>query len=260
MNNSAQISIGVVVGGLVGAAVSHLITKSLLTKRHELEIQDMKDNFRPLPVNHEGKPLFFDPHGDAEANYKKAKDIVRTWELIQDNGYGITDPFNEEPPAEPVRGKLRVPQSDAVRKAQAIEEEEEVELDDGIMPAPKGNIWDNEIELSGYLKIDNEPYLITRAEFEEVEPQFDTVSLTWYLRDTTLSEDLVENGNAEIDDIDWTIGSRHLEMFGKASGDKDVFFIKNEQNGSKYEVTRVDAYYQEVVLGLAPDDIQGYQR
>lgn len=249
MNTSAAVPIGVVVGAAVGALTSYLITKNLLTKRHDAEIQDMIDNYRPLPVNHAGRPLYFDPNGSGEDNYKKAKDIVEAWELIQDNSYGPTSD-EDLPPEEPVKGRVVKP------NRPAVEEEDELE-DDGAMPVPRGNIFQNELELSGYVKIDGEPYLITRQEFEEVEPSFDTVSLTWYTKDQTLAEDLVANGNAEIDDVERVIGSRHLEMFGKASGDKDVFFIRNEDNGTKYEVTRVQAYYQEVVLGLAPDDIQG---
>lgn len=245
MNESTKVTLGVFVGGVVGALAAHLITKSLLNKRHEDELEEMKEYYKGRQAD---KDIFFNPDEDAEENYKRAKNLVEVYELIQTNDYGPT-PDSESPPYEPPKGKL-------VKSENPVEIEPEEEEED-FSNIPSGNIFRNELELSGYVKIDDQPYLITRAEFEEVEFEYETNSLTWYLKDEVLAEDLVRNGNAEIDDVERVIGSRHLEMFGRASGDPDVFFIRNEANGTKYEVTRVDAYYQEVVLGLAPEDIQG---
>lgn len=240
MNNNVITALAAVAGAGVGAAVAHILTKRALTKRFDAEIEDVKENYRPtLFRNAEGRLLFPDgvgPANSAEDNYKHAQDIIRNYEFINGLGYANDDAKDpEEVDEDGVTTEIR-------------EDDEQIDF-------PSGNIFDNRIAHGSYDIIPGEPYLISLKEFEEAEPEYETGSLNWYVHDETLADNLTENGNAEIDNVDYVIGSRHLEMFGKWSEDKNVIYVRNENISTKYEVTRIDGSYEQIVLGLEPGNI-----
>lgn len=243
MNKVAVGVISAVLGGAVGAFVSYKITKQRLTVRHELEIEEVKANYRPTFRTEDGRLLFpsgIGPDLSAEENYIKAQDIVRNYELVNEVGYADT-PDDDGIPDDGLAARYA---------AGADVTDDQPERD-----VPSGRIWDNRIELGSYEKREGEPYLISRREFEEPEPEFETGSLTWYMEDETLADDMTDNGAAEIENVGFVIGERHLEMFGMWSDDPNVFYVKNEDISTKYSVSRSEGSYENIVLGLEPGSV-----
>lgn len=107
------------------------------------------------------------------------------------------------------------------------------------------------VEFKVYERIDGEPYVISRLEFEDNEAGYDQISLTYYDGDDTLCDDK----DSRIPDIDRVIGQRNLEYFGHASDDERVVYVRNEKFGTDYEIFKNDGEYTVMVLGLSDEDL-----
>lgn len=93
-------------------------------------------------------------------------------------------------------------------------------------------------------KEEKEPYVITIDVYLASENRAKEV-LTYYEADDTLV-----NSAEEIVQAKELIGEHGLEKFGSGSQDPDVVYIRNEADGTDYEVTMSHASYSESVLGV----------
>lgn len=93
----------------------------------------------------------------------------------------------------------------------------------------------------------DEPYIISKEEFEETADHFDKITLTYYSVDDVLAEN-----DEPINDIMSMVGDA-LTSFGVKSGDKDVVYIRNENVATDFEVCRLNDSYSKVVLGILPE-------
>ncbi len=89
------------------------------------------------------------------------------------------------------------------------------------------------------------PYVISQAEFDHGKPNHDKLSITYYEDDNTLADEQEEI----IDDPDTVVGTDALLSFGKESDDEDIVYIRNDQLGIDYEISRIHGSYEENVMG-----------
>lgn len=96
---------------------------------------------------------------------------------------------------------------------------------------------------------EDEPYVISLAEFHNDEEDFDKVTLRYFEEDETLASELNSRNDDSSIPLD-TVGVKNLLRFGVGSEDEDIVYIRNEGLTSDFEVIRDEGSYTEKVLGL----------
>lgn len=114
-------------------------------------------------------------------------------------------------------------------------------VDDNIL---LGRLVDAEIEVDG-------PYVISLSEFTEDKQHYDKISWCYYEGDDVLcdeNEEPISEGSVEE-----TVGDA-LVRFGDGSDDENIVYVRNDKISCDYEISRVNASFSEVVLGIIPED------
>lgn len=108
--------------------------------------------------------------------------------------------------------------------------------------------WDYEVEEGQ--RTEDDPYIIHEDEFNENEPDFEDVALTYYAGDDVLTNEQDE----VVEDVDDLVGERNLRHFGHGASDKDMLFIRNHKRGLNIEISRSMGKYAKEVLGFEEED------
>lgn len=90
------------------------------------------------------------------------------------------------------------------------------------------------------------PYVIHRDEFWNEEKGYDQSTLNYYAGDDIMTD----SDDTPIYNYQNTVGEL---LFGHGSGDKNVFFVRNEKLKSEYEIIRDMDSFSSVVLGMDLD-------
>ncbi len=94
-----------------------------------------------------------------------------------------------------------------------------------------------------------EPFVISREEFDEGYPHFDKITITYYAEDDVLADEQDEI----ISDIEAVVGYDSLSRFGDMSDDDCVVYVRNGRLGADYEIVLTQESYSESVLGIVKD-------
>ncbi len=94
-----------------------------------------------------------------------------------------------------------------------------------------------------------EPFVISREEFDEGYPHFDKITITYYAEDDVLADEQDEI----IPDIEAVVGHDSLSRFGDMSDDDCVVYVRNGRLGADYEIILTQESYSESVLGIVQD-------
>jgi hypothetical protein len=94
-----------------------------------------------------------------------------------------------------------------------------------------------------------EPFVISREEFDEGCPHFDKITITYYEDDDVLADEQDE----VIPDIEAVVGYDSLGRFGDMSDDDCVVYVRNGRLGADYEILLAQESYTESVLGIVQD-------
>lgn len=92
------------------------------------------------------------------------------------------------------------------------------------------------------------PFVVTKEDFFENEPQNDQVQWIYWAGDQTL----MDEARNPVNEVNRTIGVRNLSHFGNGSGDKRIVYIRNQALGMDYEVLFHEGKYAEEVAGFTP--------
>lgn len=90
------------------------------------------------------------------------------------------------------------------------------------------------------------PYVVSKDEFMENEPDYVQHSIVYYAGDDTL----VDERDQPIEEIEATVGTENLSRFGHGSGDKNIVYIRNDRVEADFEVAYSGGNYSEEVLGF----------
>ena len=112
--------------------------------------------------------------------------------------------------------------------------------------------FDVEVENRDYSR----PYIISREEFMENEPEHDQNTVTYYEGDDVL----VDERDDVIEDTEGTVGDDNLTRFGHGSKDNNIVYIRNEIRDVDFEVVRSRGKYAKEVLGFDDEDLQPTRR
>lgn len=225
-----------------GAAVSYVVTNKLLEKKFDERLESEIVKAKALYQEMYSQPVLIrdDPPED------ELLEAVRT----------VTQEFDGFP--EDLVGRAL----DAARVYMAEDEENKQTVDDP-RPDPNTviNIFQNNTppgdEVLGALMADRtpeEPYIITKSEFLQNDPDFEQARFTFYEGDQILVDDRDEYN--PIMDTERVAGDDNLLRFGYGSGDEYVLYIRNETLDPPLDlhITRVNGKYGEEVMGLDEDE------
>lgn len=100
----------------------------------------------------------------------------------------------------------------------------------------------------------NFPYIITKEEFYENEPDNEQKKFTYWSGDDILVDDQEELN--PIDDIERVVGEDNLLRFGYGSGDEHVLYVRNETLDPPMDlhITRSTGRYAVEVMALDEDE------
>lgn len=210
-------SIALVVGGmLIGGGTATLILKKHYQRILDEEVASVKAAYKDLKkqnldmLDEITQPK---PKAKDEADKPLSEDDIlniSAAKLISDLGYG-GGVIEEEPP----RFKLYDRTTDNFNPADEERSEEE-------------------------------PYVISLAEFSNDEEDFDKITLRYFEEDDTLTEELRKDTPLPID----SVGAANLLRFGVGSEDEEVVYIRNENLKIDFEVVRDTGSYTETAFGL----------
>lgn len=106
--------------------------------------------------------------------------------------------------------------------------------------------WNYEEELAK--RTENEPYIIHRDEFYGDEKDYTQNTVTYYVGDNVL----VDEDDTPIYNHSKIIGPL---LFGRGSGDPNVFHVRNDKRHAEYEVLFDPGHYAVEVLGLSDEEV-----
>ena len=100
----------------------------------------------------------------------------------------------------------------------------------------------------------SEPYVITKSEYYENEPDHEQRDFTYYEGDQVLVDDQEEYN--PITDVDRVAGEDNLLRFGYGSGDEHTLYIRNESVDPPFDIciTRSAGKYADEVMGFSDDE------
>lgn len=219
MNVKILKGFGIFVLGAVGGGVA---TSIILKNKYELIIKEEIDSIR--------------------ATYKRA--------IASDNYEKIVD--DQEAAA-----------SDRGKRSTVINRDKYKRIAEKYGPGPiVENIdQDDEEEQEQYRKGERESsqthyngaYIIDTEQFSEEMPNFDKLTISFYVEDDVL----VDENDEIIDDVVGIVGEQALTSFGMGSDDPDVVYVRNENLSIDYEVICIHASYSETVLGIKRGERNG---
>ncbi len=107
-----------------------------------------------------------------------------------------------------------------------------------------------DLEMEMAKRTDVEPFIITQEEYMENEPDFPTMTLTYYEDDEILLDDKGE----VIPDADGVVGDDNLSRFGAGSKDRNILYVRNVERELNLEIARHSGSYSQDVLGFKHSD------
>lgn len=96
----------------------------------------------------------------------------------------------------------------------------------------------------------DKPYIISLDEYMEGRPGYSQVSLTYFVKDDTL----IDETDQPLDGVDALVGETNLDQFGYRSKDPNVVYVRNESQGTDFEILRNEESYKKIVLGEVDEE------
>ena len=214
-----------------GAATGALICFALLKEKYEAlaneEIKNMKDYYQKEMENID------------DAYEEELDNLINTMNRdIREEKKTYVDYVKKYSPEEIIKDKYYdMPYPDVI--------DEDYHEDDG----PPEDPPENDLQYE-------EPFVISREEFDEGYPHFDKITITYYENDDVLADEQDE----VIPDIEAVVGYDSLGRFGDMSDDDCVVYVRNGRLGADYEIVLAQESYTESVLGIVQDKVLPLRR
>ena len=205
-----------------GAATGALICFALLKEKYEEDVKNLEEHYDAVVKAKDD---------DFEENYIRG--VIKEQEKRT-----YVDYVKKYSPDEIVKDKYHdMPYPDVI--------DEDYHEDDG----PPEDPPENDLQYE-------EPFVISREEFDEGYPHFDKITITYYENDDVLADEQDE----VIPDIDAVVGYDSLGRFGDMSEDDCVVYVRNGRLGADYEIVLVQESYTESVLGIVQNKVLPLRR
>lgn len=222
-----------IVGIVIGGAATYLVASKKIQAKAQIEadaaIEDVKNHYAILRKDDADLDEMAAKYSD------EARVVVDT--IIADEGYTSYD---------------KVP---TVIEDVTTEAQEDAEEADDLADVVRRNIFESDNpdtyfdfdeELKRRAEKPNDPFVITKEEFDVGEADYDQAMLTYYDGDDVLAD----SKDQPLDQIDMAVGFENLLRFGHGSEDPNVVYIRNSKLGLDFEVVHSDGKFAKEVLGF----------
>lgn len=246
------VTVGVISAG-VGAAVSHYVTKRVLTTKFEKLLEEENDKAR----EHYAKLNKIDletgePLTPEELVGERTPSSTTAEEIVEARGYRTTadagprDEISDQQQHAETMESLRRGQDDSEAPSEPVP----VETRNVFRDARSAN---SEFDYGEEIphRTPDKPYIITQDEFDENEHEFENLALSYFDEDDIL----VNERDQIVNDSDQLVGDQNLMSFGKGSKDKNTVHIRNERLGLDMEVVRTNGSWAKA-LGVDTTHLQ----
>lgn len=229
----------------VGATAGYFVAKKILTTKFEALLEDEIANAKEYYKRQNKAEEYSDPETALEAFIPDEEEREALRERAR------LARFRQESHTVDDEGDLVI--AERHTEIEEVEVEEEAPkvhniFRDGDPVEVGADTFDYDTEVAQ--RTEDAPYVITKEEFYENEPDFAQESVTYYGGDGVLADD----GDAPIDDISGNVGEDNLDRFGAGSHDPRVVYVRNNKRGLDYEITLDDRSFAHVVAGLSDED------
>lgn len=241
MNSRTLLIVSSAMSAVVGAGVTYVISAKILEKKYrELADQEIAEARVLYQRMYSRAPLLLHPESEIEEDVEEGDEEAPagTWdeleEVVQDRimTRAMQAMGTYVPPAEDHEG---------------VEKRE---------PTKRNTFADYQApgdEVMDALMADRdpgEPYIITKSEYYENEPDHEQKRFTYYEGDDVLVDDQDEYN--PIQDTERVVGDDNLLRFGYGSGDEHTLYVRNESVDPPLDlyVTRSTGRYADEVMGL----------
>jgi hypothetical protein len=249
------LTVGLCVGGGIGGYVGYRLAERKIRDQATEEVVKIQNLYKRLrredaeQAREDWNPTPVDAEEDGDVDTEEGTDEFE--EKIRDLGYLGSDDYT---PAKServyVNPELRFPDDEGHDEDIDPDLRKEVEYVNNIRIHNPNRDGDPD-DVTQWERDPNIPYVITEEEFRIDHPEFEKITLTYYVGDDTLAE----NDGTYIPDQDGTAGDVNLHnYFGLASGDENLLHIRNERVMCDFEITRDSDSFQRSVLGFNIDD------
>lgn len=231
---------------LVGGAVSHFITKKVLTTKFDKVLETEMDATRAhynrlYKVSDSGVPL---TPQDVFEGLQVDDETKQALETYQGKGHVIT----AEPPVassdELSDGTYTLNGDGTATKDEPVEVNNIFEGHE-----PYEDEWDIIEEVAN--RTPAAPYVISHDEFYEADQDYEQDELTFYAGDQQLAD---SNGVLVSDPVS-SIGD-NLVHFGHGSHNANVVYVRNDRLRTDFEITRSPGKYAHEVMGMEMEETE----
>lgn len=238
MNKELIKSLAILGGGVVlGFGAGFVITRATLKAKYaalaDEEIQSVKDSYKMLYK---------------EGEFSSPEQVVlKKYQGAEEKSAGIPSVIDSTVGQRLVQDIL---QRESMKTAEELGTDDEDGDDEVINDTPEvttQNVF-TDVALEAMDRNSEKPYLISVEEFEE-GTEYEKTSLPYFEYDNTLADER----EMIIRDIENTVGSANLALFGVRSGDENIVYVRNEKLQRDFEITRDLRGFKEVVLGIVPE-------
>jgi hypothetical protein len=237
-NNPLALAGVAVVSLAVGATVSWYVTRRILRKRYDVQMEEEIEKTRRFYKELHKTDEFSDPSVLAE----QYRDEV-TEEIVAEDEVILSGVAKE------VAREERYVSYD---KVQPVEERVEVEasIRKNIFDTPPVASMSDKYDLDEELekKQRGEPYILEYDEFFENPDDLSTSSLTYFVDDDTM----LDEQDVPIQHYERIVGENNLK-FGHGSKDPRVVYIRNDELQASYEIVKTEGSIAEM-FGIASSD------
>lgn len=235
-------------GALIGATVSHILTKRKADKMFAAavleEVEKAKEFYaRAHKVDLDGNPL-------------SPQEMFKEY---------ISEPAEKEPVSEYDTRSNSIDPASLISDRHVISEPVLTQDgDEGKVASPEElqNVWDGhepseedeEALLHEVMSIRDagKPYILSHDEFYTNEFDFEQDELTYF--EGGRQAVLVDTQSIPVGDVENTVGELNLNRIGLGSKNANVLFVRNERLKTDFEITRSPNSYAQDVLGIDDSD------
>lgn len=254
--HAAHVIVIAVAAGTVGAVVTNLVAKRR-AKEQFTEAYDIgyDEGYKRSAHDQAEQLAILRKEGYASTPESARAHLIGDDEVVQpdpaDEPTFVADP---DEPGDPRQDPNYIPDPDATTSiwdidATELEKQMMAGEDDDVEVYEPDPEWDWTEELAA--RNTSKPYVIHLEEFLQNEHDFTQLSISYYEGDMVLTDE----SDFPFMAIEEIVGSENLKRFGDGSGDKHTVFVRNEQLGIDYEITRSEGSFQNEVAGFTPDEL-----
>lgn len=250
-NPKALVAIASLTGVAVGVVLGFQIASKRVSKKWQEEadrqIEDVKNHYAAV----QDKPSLADlasaySDEEVEADLREAVDILEKQDYVSYDKVPVTT----EAPASVIED---ITITQAIVEAASADRDVIRNIFESDNPE---TYFDFEEELKRREEKPDQPFVITKEEFDNNETDYEQSALTYYDGDDVLCDP----NDKPVDDIEMVMGHANVTRFGHGSGDPNVVYIRNNHLTLDFEVTFSEGKFAREVLGFEDGELQHSHR